>query len=151
MRNLLFAAAMAALPGAALAQSPSDLVDLRQGFFNLLGANVGPLAAMAKGEIEYDADRAATLARNLAALGAYNPVGLFPAGTSNADLPGETRALPAIWDNVPDVGAKWGAYAAAAQQLAAVAGDGRAALGGALGPLGGDCQDCHKAYRAEDF
>jgi cytochrome c556 len=151
MRNLLLAAAIAALPGAALAQSPSDMVDLRQGFFNLLGANVGPLAAMAKGEVAYDAERAATHAANLAALGAYNPVGLFPAGTSNADLPGETRALPAIWENVPDVGAKWGAYAAAADALAAAAGNGQAELGAALGAVGGSCQDCHKAYRAEDF
>lgn len=151
MRRLLLAAAIAALPGAALAQSPSDTVDARQGFFKLMGVNVGPLAAMARGEMAYDADRAATHAANLAALAAYDPSGLFAPGTSNADLPGETRALPAIWENVDDVQAKFGDFAAAAQALAAVAGDGRAAMGGALGAVGGSCQACHDAYRAEDF
>jgi cytochrome c556 len=90
-------------------------------------------------------------AANLAALAAYDPSGLFAPGTSNADLPGETRALPAIWENPEDVGAKFAAYAEAAQALAAVAGDGRAAMGGALGAVGQACQACHDDYRAEDF
>jgi cytochrome c556 len=152
MRKLLLAAAAAAaLPGTAFAQDPSDLVDARQGFFTLMGLNIGPLAGMARGEIDYDAARAATHAANLAALGSYNPMALFAPGTSNADLPGETRALPAIWENTDDVGAKFAAYAEAAQALAAVAGDGRAEMGAALGAVGQTCQACHDDYRAEDF
>lgn len=152
MRKLLLATVAAALPATAVfAQSPGDLVEARQGFFALMGLNVGPLAAMAKGEAEYDADMAMMYAENLAALSAYNPTNLFAPGTSNADMPGETRALPAIWENPEDLGAKYAAFVDATAELVAVAADGRAALGPALGKVGASCSACHDDYRAKDF
>ena len=58
-----------------------------------------------------------------------------------------TRAMPEIWENLPDVIAKWDAFGAAAQGLAEVAGTGLEPMRAALGPVGGTCGACHDAYR----
>jgi cytochrome c556 len=153
MRSLLLAGAVAAAAVAAYAQSDDrhPAVKARQAYFSLLGANVGPLAGMAKGEIDYDAETAKTHAANLSALTGYNIAPHFPAGTSNADLPGQTRSLPEIWENLPDVLDKNAALVAAVAELQGPAGEGRAALGPALGKVGATCKACHDDYRASDF
>ena len=70
----------------------------------------------------------------------------WPAGSDSMSIEG-TRALPAIWDNLPDVLDKWAALGTAAGQLQAVAGTGQEAIGPALGPVGGACKACHDDYR----
>ena len=61
-----------------------------------------------------------------------------------------TRALPAIWENQADLGAKWSALGEAAKGLQAAAGTDAAAIGAALGAVGGTCKACHDAYRAPE-
>jgi cytochrome c556 len=153
MRSLLLAGAVAAAAVAAYAQSDDrhPAVKARQAYFSLLGANVGPLAGMAKGDIDYDADVAKTHAANLSAMTGYNIAPHFPAGTAKADLPGQTRALAGIWDNLDDVMTKNGAMVEAIAALQGPAGEGRAALGPALGKVGATCKACHDDYRASDF
>jgi cytochrome c556 len=154
MRKLLTAALTAAfvLPaGIALADPAEDVVNARLGYYRLLGLEMGGLAAMAKGEKPYDAEAAKGHAANLQALISYSPAGLFAPGTSNADMPGKTRALPAIWENFPKVGEKGAAFREAVGELAAVAGDGLEALQPAVGKLGGTCKSCHDDFRATDY
>ena len=153
MRLAILATALAATAAAvpALADPIKDAIDARRGYFTLLGANIGPLAAMAKGEADYDAAVATLHAQNLAQLAGYDPLPHFPAASSNDDRFGDTRALPAIWSDGDGFKAKLADFAEAAAAMPSVAGAGRAELGQAVGRLGGTCKACHDDYRAKDF
>ena len=122
-------------------------VKARQSHMQLYAHNLGILGAMAKGEVEYDADAASAAASNLATLATLNQRSYWTPGTSTDELGDETRALPAIWQEGSMAGDIGGKLAEAAQQLAAVAGNGQDAIGPALGPVGQQCQACHEDYR----
>jgi cytochrome c556 len=143
--------ALAAM-GTGIAATAQDLpapVQARQGQFQMMALNVGVLANMARGNTEYDATAASAAAGNLVALSQIDQSFHWPEGTDNFALDG-TRALPAIWENLPDVLVKWQAFGAAAEGLAAVAGDGLDPMRAALGPVGGTCGACHDDYRASE-
>ena len=123
-------------------------VKARKAHMQLYAYNLGKLGAMAKGEAEYNAEAAQTAANNLATLATVSQAGYWAPGTSNEDLGEETRALPGLWGADSTAMAIGGQMGEAVTQLAAVAGDGQAALGGAMGAVGKACGDCHKAYRA---
>jgi cytochrome c556 len=152
MKTGLIATTVAALTAsAALADMNDDAVRARQGYFTMLGLEIGPLGAMAKGETDYDAAVAQGHADDLAALAAYGIGDLFLPGTSKEDRVGDTRALPAIWENTADFQAKAQDFAEAATALKAAAGQGREALAPAVGKLGATCGACHDDYRAKEF
>lgn len=148
--TLFASAAIVAVAGIALAggHGGNPAVSARKAHMGLNGFNLGVLGAMAKGEAEYNADIATGAANNLVALVNMDQMSYWPAGSDNGALGDETRALPALWENYPDVMEKVGAVKAAAENLAAVAGNGQEGLGAAIGALGGACNECHKAYRA---
>ncbi len=148
---LIAAAALSLSPMVAAADAADDAVKARRAYFTLMGANIGPLAAMAKGDVAYDAATAELHAANLGALGSMTIAPHFPAGTSKADRDGDTRALPAIWSDFDGFAAKAQGFAEAAAALQQVAGDGRAALGGGVQQVGASCKACHDDYRAQDF
>jgi len=150
MRYALFAA-IALSPLAVAADPIDDAIDARQSYFTLLGANIGPLAAMAKGDIPYDAGAAELHAGHLELLADYTVTPHFPEDSSKADRTGDTRALPEIWDNLADFESKHGDLEDPVAALADVAGDGRAALGQAVSKVGEACKACHDDYRADDF
>ena len=144
--------ALAAIAGSlfvapALAGPKEDAIAARQGHFKLLGANMGALAAMAKGEVDYDAKTAQVHADNLALLSKSNIGFLFVPGTSSTDMPGKTRAKAEIWQDFPGIGAASAKLASAAVILQAEAGKGRGELGKALGAAGGACKGCHDSFR----
>lgn len=128
-----------------------DVVKARQGYYKLVLHNAGPLFAMAKGDMEYDAAKASTAANNLLTLTKLDVGSLYPAGTSKEEMPGKTRALMKIWEDFPGVGEKAQAWKTAVADMAAVAGDGVDALRSKAGALGGGCKGCHDNYRAKDF
>ena len=147
---ILASIAAIGVAGAALAGSHggNPAVKARQAHMSLYGHNLGVIGAMAKGEAEYNAEAAMAAANNIVSLVGMSQMSYWPAGSDNGALGDETRALPKIWEEFPSVMEKVGAVKAAADNLAAVAGNGQEALGPALGPLGGACTECHKAYRA---
>jgi cytochrome c556 len=150
-KTLLTLVALAAL-GAGAAATAQDLpapVQARQGQFQIMALNVGVLANMARGNTAYDAATAQAAANNLVAMSSIDQSFHWPEGTDNFALDG-TRALPAIWENLPDVITKWQAFGAAAEGLAAVAGTGLEPMQAALGPVGAACGACHDAYRAAE-
>lgn len=151
MRKILMTALIAAAPVGAFAAGLDDLVEARRGYYKLLGANMGGLTAMAKGEVAYDGASAETLAGNLKTLTQYNVGHLYAPGTSNADMPGKTRALPAIWEDQAGVGEKGMAFVEAVNALAEVAGLDKAEMTQAMQKVGGTCKSCHDDYRAKDF
>lgn len=139
----------AAVAGSAFAggHAGNPAVSARKAHMQLYSFNLGTLGAMAKGEVEYDADAASAAAGNLAALAALSQRGYWVPGTSSDDLPDESRALPAIWEEGSKAGEIGASFAEAAAALAAVAGDGKDAMAGAIGPVGKGCGDCHEGYR----
>ncbi|MGC9369535.1 MAG: c-type cytochrome [Paracoccaceae bacterium] len=149
MRKAIITAIALALPTALAAGPMEDTIAARQGYFKLLGANIGVLAAMAKGERDYEAAAAQAAADNLVTLSNYKLDHLFVPGTSADDFPDKTRALPKIWDNLPDIGDKVADLNKAALAMQAVAGQGQGEMAGALGSLGGACKACHDDYRAK--
>ena len=124
-------------------------VKARKALMQVVAFNLGPLGAMAKGEADYDAEAAATFAKNLEVLAKMNTAAMWPAGSDNSVLGDTTRALPAAWGEGSKVMEKHEAWATASTQLAAVAGDGLEALKGAIGDVGKSCGGCHDNYRAE--
>lgn len=139
-----------ALIGTAIAhEGENPAVKARTSVMQLYAFNLGTLGAMAKGEADYDADAATRAANNLVVLTQIDQSAMWPAGSDNVSDP-STRALPAIWENFPDVGAKGQAMAEAAVAMQAAAGQDVEALKAAMGQLGGACSACHKAYRAPE-
>ncbi len=147
---LLALTCAAAVAGSAFAggHAGNPAVKARKAHMQLYAFNLGTLGAMAKGEVEYDAGAASAAASNLAAVASLNQMAYWAPGTSSDDLPGESRSLPAIWEEGSKAGEIGASFAEAAAALAAVAGDGKDAMAGAMGPVGGACSECHKAYRA---
>ncbi len=140
----LAAALTTALALPALADNPA--VEARQGQFKLYSFNVGVLAGMAQGEMEYDAEMAQTAADNLYHLTRHDQSRLWPEGTDNESID-NTRALPAIWDDLEGFANRFGALQEAAATMQDAAGTDLASLQGALGGLGGACQACHQEFR----
>ena len=125
-------------------------VTARKSHMQLYQHNLTILGNMARGNTEYDAAAAQAAANNMVALTTLSQAGYWIPGTSNAELGDETRLLPAVFEAGSNAGAIGGELAAASAALAAVASDGLEAIGPALGPVGGACTACHRAYRASN-
>jgi cytochrome c556 len=148
---LALSAALASASSVALADQIDDAIDARRGFYQVVKHMAGGLFAMAKGEVDYNAEQAATYAMNLDQLANMDTGTMWLPGSSNADRPGKTRALPVIWSTYPAIGEKSVAWKAATGKLAASAGNGLDALRADIGALGASCKGCHDTYRAKDF
>lgn len=147
----LFLAAMSlALPVFADRDPKKDAIKARQGEMQLRAFNAGPLFAMAKGDMPYDTEMANKLANNLKVMLDLDNGRAWMKGTSNEDYPDETAALPEIWSTWPEIADYGKDYGKAVKALAAVAGNGRDALGEKVKDLGEACKACHDEYREED-
>jgi len=139
-----------ATPGIAAKDPNKAAIEARQGEMELRSFFAGPLFAMAKGKIPYDADKAQMLADNLVKLMDIDISSSWVKGTDNKAYPDDTTALPAIWTTYPEIGEYGKKYATAVNELAAVAGDGEKALKGKVGALGKSCKGCHDEFREKD-
>ncbi|MEL6207416.1 MAG: cytochrome c [Pseudomonadota bacterium] len=139
----------AVAPAIAAAQSADAALGARKGQFRVMALNVGILGGMARGNIEYDAERATIAAQNLAAIGTLDQSFNWPEGTDNATIE-NTRALPAIWEDTGAFLAAWSDYGTAAAAIVDAVGSGPEALGPALGQVGGTCNSCHDDFRASN-
>lgn len=149
-RIIAIGAAVAVLAGPmAIAESHNTpegkAIKARQSHMQLYAHNLGVLGAMAKGEMEFDANMAQGAADNLAALSGLNQMTYWLPGTSTQDSD-KTRALPAIWQADSMAMAKGQELNQAAMKMAENAGslDGVQAN---MNALGGACGACHKLYR----
>jgi cytochrome c556 len=136
--------------GAVTAQeSVNPAIKARAAIMQLYANNIGQLGAMAKGQTEYNAEAATKAANNLALLVQLDQSTLWPQGT-DSESDKNSRALPALWQNFPDVMTKGKALSDAVGTMQAAAGTDLAALQGAMNALGGACGACHKAYRVSN-
>lgn len=153
MPRLLIAAAAATLAftGLAAAQDAPFKMEIaaRQGIMAYRAIQMGTLGGMAKGEIPYDAAAAQKAADNLLAAVTIDASMLWPPG-SDHDANADSTALAAIWAEGSTIGDKAKAIADAATAMQAAAGTGVDALKAAIGPVGGACGDCHKAFRVPE-
>lgn len=152
LKMILPLALIAAVAGASHAGSHGDkaaksAIKARQAQMALYAFNLGGLGAMAKGEAAYNAEQAAAMAGNLQALVNLSGGAMWPQGSDSTAMPGMTRAKVETWSTYPAVVEKQKALNMAVAELVKVAGDGQAALGGALGAVGKGCGGCHKPYR----
>ena len=99
----VFAVILSAQTFAADEDPNLGLIKARQGDMELRAYSVGPLFAMAKGEIPYDAEQATKLANNLKVLMQLDVGGAWAAGTGKDKYPGKTHAVPEVWSTYPKV------------------------------------------------
>ena len=151
MRNLIKLIVVAALSttiaGTAIAQDAKQAVGARQAHMKLRAFYLGQLGAMAKGEVDYDAEKAAAAAGSLQTLGQVDQSAMWPQGSDNVSMPEGTRALPAIWETFPAISEIGQAYGEAVATLASTAGDGVEALQAGVGGVGKQCGACHDKFR----
>lgn len=124
-------------------------IKARKGEMRIRALNAGPLFAMAKGKIPYDAKIAQTNANNLKTLLDLNMGAAWKQGTSNKEYTKKTTALPKIWETWPKIGDYGKDYAKAVNGVAAAAGNGQEALAAAVKDLGKACKECHDEFREE--
>ena len=136
-----------AVPGFAAKDPLKNAIKARQGEMQLRAFNVGPLFAMAKGKIDYDAAMANKLAGNLKLLLDLDNGRAWAKGSDIDNYMGDTTALPKIWTTYPEIGEYGKKYATAVNELAAEAGNGVDALKAKIGPVGKSCKGCHDEFR----
>ncbi|MGI9357742.1 MAG: c-type cytochrome [Rhizobiaceae bacterium] len=134
----------------ALAGDFDKQIKARQSVMKLYSFNLGILGAMAKGEMDYDADLAKASADNLLATAKMNNGAMWPKGSDMATAGNEnlTWAKAVIWSSFPKVGEKHQALTDAATKMAAEAGNGVDAIRANIGTVGGSCKACHDDFRA---
>lgn len=151
-RHSILALTLAALVTApatfAADKSVEKAIKARQGLMQVYSFNMGILSAMAKGEMEYDAEAASNAAANLHAAVTMKNGAMWPPGSGN-DSEYKTRALAEIWSTYPEIAEKGKAMAEASGALMAVAGNGIDELKGSIGDAGKSCKGCHDDFRAK--
>lgn len=140
-------AATAILSGSsAIAQEYKNQIKARQGVMQTIALNLGALGAMAKGEMEYDAEKATAAGESIHGVSMVHLATLFPEG-SDGGMNDGTTAKDTIFSDTAGFEEKWAALGTAAEKAAAEAGNGKDALGPVMGALGGTCKSCHETYR----
>lgn len=142
IKRTLAAAAALCLIGATAVVSAENQHENREAAMKKVGGAMGALAAIAKGQKDYDADVVKTSLTTIKETVTVFPT-FFPAGSEKDD----EEASPKIWENKADFEAKAAKLAADAGALLAQLPADQAAVGAAVGNLGKDCAACHESYR----
>jgi cytochrome c556 len=143
-------APVAAVTAQDAAQTPEQQAEqavlTRQGLLKVMGMYMGPLAAMLKNKMPFDAATAAKSATHIAELGGMIP-DVFAADV-RGKTSAKTKAQDGVWTNQADFKAKADDLVKAAQALqeAAKGGEKGATLK-AAGAVGKACGACHDNYR----
>ena len=142
-RNTLSAALVSVgIVAAGTVQAAADVTKERQDAMSHVGAATKAAAAMAKGEVPFDAVAAELALRtmNATALGFKH---MFPEGSETGS---NTEAGPAIWSDRAG-------FDAAVDKFIADTGakvTDEASFKAAFGAATGNCGSCHKAYRVKN-
>jgi len=122
-----------------------DAIEYRQAAFQVLKHNIGPMADMLKGDIEYDQ---AAMEKNAEVIRMMSTIidGLFPEGSDA--LAGDTAALADIWAQPDAFEEKMAEFQKAASKLVdATVTENRAQIAAALEKTGSSCRACHDDFR----
>jgi len=131
------------------AERAAGATEIRQAVFKLLGYNMGTIGAMAKGDIEFDADIAERNARRIANLASMIPE-LF-ARMDTREFNVETEALDVIWENPEQFRSRAMDLGEGANEFADIAAGGdRLEIIGSVREFGSNCGNCHDDFRVDD-
>ena len=127
-------------------QKPEYVIHYRQSAMTLIGWNFGPLSAMVKGKLAWDAKEFALRAERIATLAPQIEEGF----AKGSDKGAETDAKADIWANPEDFHGKVADLVNASKSLADVAkGGDEAKMKDEFKKLGGTCKGCHEKYKAD--
>ena len=145
--GLLLVGISLVVPAFAAKDPKMNAIKARQAEMQLRSFNLGPLFAMAKGKIDYDAELASMLAGNLKLMLDLDNGRAWAQGTDIEAYPGKTTALPKVWTTYPEIGKYGKKYVSAVNELVVVAGGGMDALKSKIRPVGKACKGCHDEFR----
>lgn len=125
---------------------PEDFVNYRNGVMTAIGWNFGPMVAMVKKEMPYDAAQFALRAERVAFLATLPMEGFVPA---TKDV--KSHAKPAVWDNLDDFRSRMQDLETNTAALAAAAKDAQdlGAVVPAFAKVGDTCKGCHDEYEQD--
>lgn len=128
-------------------KSPEEMaIQYRQDAFHMIKYHFGPMAAMVKGEKEFNAEEFQKNAEAVATLSKFPMNGFI----ASSDKGGKTEAKAEIWTNMDDFKKKMETFQVEATSLAEVAkGGDLAAIKPQFGKVGESCKACHKEYKAD--
>ena len=147
-RLALFAVfATAVFTTAIAAMKPEIVIDYRQSVMTMIGWNFGPMAAMSKGKIPFDAKEFAKHAERVAFLAPQVLEGF----AKGSDKGAKTAAKPEIWSRFDDFQSKLNDLIDESKTLseAAKTGD-EAKTKEQFKKLGEACKACHDKYKEKD-
>jgi cytochrome c556 len=122
--------------------------ETRQAVLTVVGWNIGPMSAMVKEQLPYDADQFQLHAERIAYMSTMLVDAFRPDTTQ---YPVETEALDVIWDDFGEFERRAAAMNEKAEALSAVAkrGDFDASKAAFI-ELGQACKNCHDKFREDD-
>jgi cytochrome c556 len=148
MKRMILGVAVLGLVGTGTAYGggkPEDAVHYRQGIMMGMAWNVGPMGAMVKGDMDFDAGKFAFLAGRLAVLAPMSGEA-FTKDTAAA----KSEAKPGLWDNLDDFKQRMDALVKETAKLAEAAkGGDEGAMKAAFGDTVKVCKGCHDEYQEE--
>ncbi|MEW6991919.1 cytochrome c [Colwelliaceae bacterium 6441] len=122
-------------------------VELRQSVFKLLGSNMGPLGAMAKGKIAFDAKAVEKHALRINQL-SHMIADYTKTDTSRFDV--KTEALNKIWQQPEEFSKRINALSVSSENLMKTAATGNeSAIKKAIGGVGQSCGGCHDNFKKD--
>lgn len=121
-----------------------DAIKYRQSVFTAIRWHFGPMGAMLRGKMPYDAEQFKHHATRVSAL-AHMPREGFIEGSDF----GDTQAKAELWENLDDVSARFDVLIKDTAILAAAAGGDMDAVKGPFGTVAKSCKGCHDKYREE--
>lgn len=124
----------------------TDAIEYRQAAFEVLAWNFGPMGAMVKGKIPFEAKTFAERAAKVAFLSNLPIEGFIPGSEQ-----GDTEAKPIIWQEWDDFKAKMGQLQEESTQLAEVAKTATQIeeVANQFGETAKVCKGCHEKYRED--
>ena len=125
-------------------KNSNETVAARHAQMGLIGYHTGILGAIAKGEMDYDSAIVDAAATNLRELAKMQRATLWIAGTEQGAVDG-SRAKADVWSDAAGFAAKFTDLENAAGAMIGAAD--AAAVGAAMGGIGGACKACHETYR----
>jgi cytochrome c556 len=141
IRSAFLVVATVLVAGAVAAQS--DPIATRKALMKANGDQAKIGAAMAKGEMPFDAQKAKVMFATFVDAANKMP-NLFP---DNSKTGGETAAAPKLWENMADVKARFAKLGSDAKAAQASVTD-LTTFKAAFGSIGKqDCGGCHELYR----
>lgn len=142
---VLLAGACCAVTAAAQ-MKPDAVIGYRRSAMTMIGWNFGPMNAMVKGKIAFDAKEFAKHAERVQFLAPQVLEGF----AKGSDKGAETDAKPEIWTHFDDFRSKFNDLVEQSKTLAEVAtGGDEAKMKEQFKKLGGACKACHDKYKQD--